>query len=397
MLINFEFSNFQSFKDIEKINLESSAKNEDNSGFFQDSSHHISKFLMIVGPNGGGKSNLLRALSFTTWFMQSSFGEIKPGQQIPVSPHFFSAFEPSTFKLTFIANKTVYEYTLIVTPKRVLFEQLRSKNPKTKKLKNVFKRQFNERLQTYHWDRDKELMQTFEVADNISTLSVGHYLKNTTSTQIAEMLIIRTPQFVGFNAYQANVHLQEMGKFFYEHPDYFDQAKAIICQLDLGLSDITIDRRTFLGPNQQTIEFFVLIGKHEGLGQTKNLEFQFQSLGTQASLWLLRLILPALKSGGTCIIDELDNHLHPELVDSFIKLFLTHTHNPHHAQLIFASHQHHLLNQLEKSQIQLVEKDENCVSHTWRLDEMKGIRADENHAAKYRAGAYGAIPEVELT
>jgi uncharacterized protein len=53
------------------------------------------------------------------------------------------------------------------------------------------------------------------------------------------------------------------------------------------------------------------------------------------------------------------------------------------------------MNLLDKTQIILVEKDEDCISHAWRLDDMKGVRRDENWFAKYRAGAYRAIPNLE--
>jgi hypothetical protein len=42
----------------------------------------------------------------------------------------------------------------------------------------------------------------------------------------------------------------------------------------------------------------------------------------------------------------------------------------------------------------LVEKNQECVSDAWRLDSVKGVRADDNLYAKYMAGAYGAIPQV---
>jgi hypothetical protein len=42
-----------------------------------------------------------------------------------------------------------------------------------------------------------------------------------------------------------------------------------------------------------------------------------------------------------------------------------------------------------------VEKDEHCASDLWRLDEMTGVRADDNLYAKYMAGAYGAVPYLQ--
>jgi hypothetical protein len=42
----------------------------------------------------------------------------------------------------------------------------------------------------------------------------------------------------------------------------------------------------------------------------------------------------------------------------------------------------------------LVEKNEACESTAWRMDEVKGIRTDDNFYAKYMAGAYGAVPRL---
>ena len=68
--------------------------------------------------------------------------------------------------------------------------------------------------------------------------------------------------------------------------------------------------------------------------------------------------------------------------------------NQHNAQLIFSTHSHEVLNMLCKEQIVLVEKDAELSTEAYRLDEVEGIRADDNIYAKYMAGAYGAIPEI---
>jgi hypothetical protein len=40
-----------------------------------------------------------------------------------------------------------------------------------------------------------------------------------------------------------------------------------------------------------------------------------------------------------------------------------------------------------------VDKDDEGSSHTYRLNEVKGVRNVDNHYAKYHAGAYGGVPE----
>ena len=105
------------------------------------------------------------------------------------------------------------------------------------------------------------------------------------------------------------------------------------------------------------------------------------------------MILPVLERGGMAIIDEIDNDLHPHLLPHLIDLFKFEHTNPHQAQLIFSCHTPEVLNILKKHQIYLVQK-ENQESEAWRLDEVVGVRADDNLYAKYMAGAFDAVPNV---
>ena len=120
----------------------------------------------------------------------------------------------------------------------------------------------------------------------------------------------------------------------------------------------------------------------------------FESSGTQATFLLLKKILPALEHGGVVIIDEMEADLHPDMITALLDLFIDRERNPHNAQIIFTCHAHEVLNDLQKDQVLLIEKDPDGFSEAWRLGDMKGIRRDDNLYAKYRAGAYGAVPNL---
>ncbi|WP_230661063.1 AAA family ATPase [Psychrobacter sp. I-STPA10] len=123
------------------------------------------------------------------------------------------------------------------------------------------------------------------------------------------------------------------------------------------------------------------------------LSFFEESNGTQSAYALLGLLLPALQTGGVAIIDELDNDLHPHLLPVIIDLFRSQHSNPHNAQLIFSCHTPEVFNLLHKHQIYLVEKYQQK-SEAWRLDDVEGVRNDDNLYAKYMAGAFDAVPNV---
>lgn len=85
------------------------------------------------------------------------------------------------------------------------------------------------------------------------------------------------------------------------------------------------------------------------------------------------------------VFDEIDASFHPEIVDAIIELFLSKSHNRRNAQIIVTTHNPRILNSLNRYQIQLVEKDENGESETYRLDDIAGLRVKDNYYAKYMA------------
>lgn len=118
-----------------------------------------------------------------------------------------------------------------------------------------------------------------------------------------------------------------------------------------------------------------------------------ESSGTKSLFVLLRRLLPVLQSGGLAIIDKIDNDLHPHMLPVILELFKFEHTNPKNAQIIFTCHTPEVLNILKKHQVYLVEKTD-LHSEAWRLDEMSGIRVDDNLYAKYYAGALGATPII---
>ena len=110
---------------------------------------------------------------------------------------------------------------------------------------------------------------------------------------------------------------------------------------------------------------------------------------------MLMYIIQVLKQpGGIAAIDELDAYLHPDIVEALVKIFMSPETNPNRAQLLFSSHSHQLLAEFDKQQIILVEKNDEGATDVWRLDDVSGVRADDNYYAKYIAGAYAAKPKI---
>ena len=102
--------------------------------------------------------------------------------------------------------------------------------------------------------------------------------------------------------------------------------------------------------------------------------------------------LVCCKHWSLAVIDEFENDLHPNMLEPILDLFANPSTNPHQAQLLFTCHAVEVLNLVHKSQVMLVQKNDECESTASRLDAVEGIRSDDNLYAKYMAGAYGAVP-----
>ena len=169
---------------------------------------------------------------------------------------------------------------------------------------------------------------------------------------------------------------------------------SLLCGWDLGLSGVRVEEQLFTTDSGKEDHLFIPFGLHRVGDVDHKLLFKQESSGTQGAYLLLSRVLPVLKNGGLAIIDELEADLHPHMLNPILDLFFSPKTNPKNAQIIFTCHSVEVLSLLHKSQVVLVEKNSDCISDAWRLDSIKGVRADDNLYAKYMAGAYGAIPQI---
>lgn len=102
----------------------------------------------------------------------------------------------------------------------------------------------------------------------------------------------------------------------------------------------------------------------------------------------------AIKNGGVLIIDEIEDRLHPMLVEYIIKRFQYK--NTTNAQLIFTTHSIDIMNRelLRRDQYYLVDKNgETGVSELYSVSDFS-VRNDEKVGKAYLLGKYGAVPYI---
>jgi hypothetical protein len=395
MLHTLRFSNFFSFADETEVSFVLDARSNGSESSFASAAtdRRLSKLLAVVGANGAGKTNVIKALDFVCWFMTKSFF-MQSGQTLAVQQHLFENGGASRFELEFEARGRLYRYALALNRERVLSESLQLKTSRT--FSTLFRRAWDETTGTESIQQrgfglpQKQAMKVKPLASLIST---AEQFGVDAALAIIEVLGRRRSNVDGNGrqAFEGASDVLGAADFFADNESHRVRMADLLNQWDFGLKDVRVEKLRAVIRDGKEEDILVPVGIHSDGEREMKLPMFAESSGTQAAFVLLADLLPILAEGGTAIFDELESDLHPLMLEPILNLFISSKTNPHNAQLIFTCHSVEILNLLTKGQIMLVAK-ERCRSEAWRLSDMEGVRADDNFYAKYMAGAYGAVP-----
>lgn len=407
MLYSFSCKNFYSFGEETTLNFVVPDKGTQNNGYFNSQTGtRLSKVEAVIGSNASGKTNLLRALSFLKWLIVDSF-TLPTEFSLPAQSFAFgkNKNEPIELSVVFEIDSKIYDYKftlgkngdkLIILSETLDITSLVKEKNSTN---TMFTRTWDSNLKKYSFDGAKfELPGGFETAlrANASVVGSAARLNHEESKKIAgywQKLKTNTTEIgaVRDPLSQANIpNWLEALLYYSDNEPLKKEAEKLLSRFDLGLNGIAIKKeQSANGVMNITVQ-----GLHKFKGEEQPLRIEYESSGTKQLFILLKTILQVLDKGGIVILDEIDVNLHPEMVLALFDLFIQPETNPNNAQLLLSTHSHLILSKLDKWQIVLVEKDEDGISESWRLDDVEGIRADENYYAKYIAGAYGATPKL---
>lgn len=131
----------------------------------------------------------------------------------------------------------------------------------------------------------------------------------------------------------------------------------------------------------------------------------FESYGTIRFINIFPVVIKAIQTGGTLVVDEFDASIHPMALMSIINIFHNDDINIHHAQLIFNTHNPIFLNSnlFRRDEIKFVERDDESHESTlYALSDFgttgdKGVRQHEDYMGKYFISRYGAIKDIDFT
>lgn len=394
MLHSFTLHNFQSFRDPVRVSLVlNQHAPQDGRSFSSPSEERLSKALAIIGANGSGKTALIKGLAFIQWFISDSF-HARPDDPITVNPHFATPNEVSEFEVEFEMEGKPWRYRLVASNQRVHSEALYVKQSRA--YSYVFTRQWEPGSQRYTIKQQQFGMlqkEAEKVRENASLISTAAQYDVPLAVKLSLRLLRSNLNVLGRKPIDHD-QLLKVSQLYASNENLRTRMAHLLSQWDLGLTDVRLQKQTVTRENGETEEVHFPYGIHRVGNDEHALMFFHESSGTQGAFLLLSRLLPVLESGGLAVIDELEADLHPHMLVPILDLFFSQNTNPHNAQLVFTCHSMEVLSLLHKAQVVLVEKDQDCCSEAWRLDSVKGVRADDNLYAKYMAGAYGAVPQL---
>lgn len=415
MLIQFNVSNYMSIR--EEVILSTCAINsikEHSDYLLKNNKDSYLPSIAIYGANASGKTNINKALTQTILFVRNSqYKQVnEPTGFIPFLLDDNSRNKKTKIDLIFIKNNTKYAYGFVVDNKQVYEEYLQVYNTSKPSLvfarKNVNEYEYTSPAIKSELTKIQEKNQPNRLFLSTAAVWNSKYVREAYLWFLEDI-----DTFDSSNVKDSFINLigEEGNK-----KEYKDFLLNVLKHADINISDYEVDVKD-VERNKSTVNdnianyggFFppelklkqVRMSTMHDVEDENNiksysLDVAFESNGTKMLFSYGIMILKALEGGKTIVVDELDNGLHPMLVNYIVGLFNNHEINRNNAQLIFNTHDVSLLdlNVFRRDQIYFTEKDNsNGVTDLYSLSEF-APRKNDNIRKGYMQGRYGAIPVI---
>ena len=397
MIHTFSVSNYGSIREEVTLDLRISGTAPDLACFRRSAAKpgvRVPAVAVLMGPNGSGKTTLLRALVDLGRIVSSP---TNPVHLLPfLSGH--TQWEPTRFSLEgegdFLAPGE--------TPRRYRYELTVGRQPTEDGAQDLFvshealvhfprgrRRRLLERPAPgtpIYVSRDLGLRPRDDrlkaIEPNRSAIATLALLNVPVAARFAISMrdwVASTTNIVGNDTVAPNT--STVIGWLEASPGARQWAEAQIQRSDLGIESMEIAD----GFGDKHIRF-----NHSGLNTPIVLDFE--SKGTRRLVHLLPLIKFALDVTGLAVLDEIDGDLHVDMLAEILNWFRSRESNPRDAQLLVSSHHVGLLDDLEKEEVYIVEKDDSGATRVYGAQDVQGLRRDVRLYPKYRAGVLGGLP-----
>lgn len=425
MILNLILKNYRSFKEETTFTMlaESSKTKEQNvfvQNFAKGDDVKLLNTAMLYGANASGKSNLLRAVFEISRYI----GENKPnvGKPIPIYDPFLFDIDtkeaPTEFCIEFVGKDNIkYKYQLSFDRINVLKEEL-TYWPNSSKSTILFTRAIPEDFKSIkHIGQigSPSKSKDVEVFHNQALLSkfgeeIPHEIISEVYIYITQIEVINA-----CNSRKLSVLFNDTKEKMVSDSNLLEKMNELLRFVDTGLNGVNIrerDEKEFNLPKDLSdsvkSEFinnnkYPMTGIHSVFGNLElikadeTLPFEDESRGTNTIFALGGRLLQAIENGEVVFVDEIETNLHPFLSKLLVGLFQNPRINKKNSQLIFTTHNTHLLDKtlFRKDQIWFTEKDKYGATNLYSLQDFSDVREDTPFDKWYLAGKFGGIPNIK--
>jgi len=410
MVLEIRIANFFSIKeeiilDLRAANIQSKQAKELSDNIFKYDKINVLKSLALYGANASGKSNIIKAIRFCVLMILNSHTHNEDAV-FNFIPFKFDGFpkKPSSFFIRFVYNNIEYEYSFELTRTEILKEVLYF-YPKGR-IAKVFERDEKAgKTKQEKYSFGSYINRPLDVAESTSTKTLFISRASQMDRVIPKDIFSFFNEYFVLNIFFPNDLRTEnyFKNFRKEILEGMKIADSDILDIQIKKDFVPVTRVDFKrdGKTKQTSstisenmeEKLFLTSFHR---RNPKIPFDFfteESAGTIKLFALLLTILDITKQNKTLLMDNLENDLHPLIVEFILKLF----HKSKSAQIIYATHNTNLLDlkKLRKDQINFCYKKEDASTELYSLYDYSDFRDTMDVEKAYLQGRFDAIPFMD--
>lgn len=406
MIQELKIRNFLSFKDEVRFNFEASSDKfaEESQVVTINENTRLLRFAIVYGYNASGKSNLLDALDFLSYFWS-----VKPKDldaqtgAVPFKLDGESAGKPSGFELVFYVQNTKYWYQLELDQHQVYLEKL--SYYKTTQPIMLFERRLKDGQSEIQFNP-----KAVKISPAAKDLIGVNCLKNTSFFVARNQVNVNLPIIdeakdwmrdqlmpVIFPSTGLTAYAQRKAS---ENKDLVNYIVKFLHEADFNVTDISANviskQLTEEAINSEhTIQQIRTVFEHtvenDNGVEIYHMDKKDESVGTMRTFGIEAAMYEALKSQAVLPVDEWETSLHPKLQEKMLFEYLK---TNSRSQLIITTHNDGLLDLVDdlirKDSVWFTEKQKSGVTDLYKLTDFRGVNRLSSIREAYRNKRFGA-------
>lgn len=418
MLKEFRVSNFKSIQKEQVFTMEACPKtvvSEYPEHVIENGGERLLKVASIYGPNGGGKSNLLKAISVLSTVIQQRplFNDSIKNENY--FPNLFSKGKNTVFTIYIVSRGYEIGYSVtvnlnklqqVMNPQILLNPLVWAIDIEIKKEEMVY-RKLDEKEFTPLFERDDKGFVICEPLSDIDLIRGKRALaKNYTFLKYFNDTFTQdktnedaSPIFILYKEITSYIWPRRENIPFNYSKEHMGLLKPCLTKAKtlLNAFDMKITKLEFKEVEQGV--FALYVERKNQNGETFSIPVGNESSGTIKAINLVFDILLS-NEGSVYVADDFDAHLHPKLIKAVVEMFTSKENESR--QLIFNSHDITNMNNklFRRDEIWFAYRDEDYSTRYVPLSNIvnyKGemVRKDAVYGKQYLEGRFGADPFIK--